>query len=388
MGRFCVFGHATLHCTTMYTLIKKTQKEHSEIELSVEIPASEIDRQWQGAIEELKANISMAGFRDGKVPDAIVLDRVGEEGVLEKAARRALNKVFPALLEAEKIEVIAAPNIELGELKKGEPVTFTATVATMPTVTLPDYQALAKEVLTKRTHKPVADEDVTTFLNGIRRQRALAVKKAEHEGKGMSAEDLAKIEVSEDEYPAIDEAFIKTLGSFADVDDFMKQVRTHLEEESLARHNQTVRADIIEAIVDKTTVDLPEILIEQELDKMEHQFKADIKNMGLDFNTYLEALKKDMAAMRTDWRDNARKRAVANMVLPEIAHREKIAPDMAQVETEAAHVMQQVKDADPARTKLYVYSVLMNEKVFEFLEGKEVKKMEPHVHDEHCGHEH
>jgi FKBP-type peptidyl-prolyl cis-trans isomerase (trigger factor) len=115
--------------------------------------------------------------------------------------------------------------------------------------------------------------------------------------------------------------------------------------------------------------------------------------MGVNLETYYKEIGKTADELRAEWRPDAEKRAKINLVLPEIATKESIMPDMNIVNREAEHIMTQIKGADIARTRLYVYASMMNELVLEYLETgvKPVaQKSEAtdagHVHDENCNH--
>jgi FKBP-type peptidyl-prolyl cis-trans isomerase (trigger factor) len=366
----------------MYTILKKEAQPKSQIKLSVSIPFSEIEASKQAALQELKNSIEIDGFRKGTAPDKMITDRVGEGEILDRASRIALNKIFPKILDEEKIEVISAPQIEVTKLAEGTPFEFNAVLAIMPAVVLPDY-AKIKDAIPETDPKEhdVSDEELTKFVDSIRQQRAQAVKNAQ---TPADKKDDAPAEISEEDLPALDDAFVKTLGQFDGVDDFMTKVRTHLSEEKLIKAKQKRRAAVLEKLATDTVAEIPDILVEQELDRLSMQFENQLRSMGLDATTYYDNIKKTREELRNDWRADAEKRVKINLVLPEIANKEKIAPDMETVAKESEHVMSQVKDADPAHTRLYVYGALLNELVLEFLETG--KKPEPHVHDENCKH--
>lgn len=377
----------------MYTIVKRENQPKSQIKLSVSIPFSEVDANKIAAIAELKQTIEIDGFRKGSAPDKMIIDRVGEMEVLSRASRITLNKVFPKILEDEKIEVISAPNIEITKLAEGNDFEFTAEVATMPALILPDYKKFKTDVPESdpKEHE-VSDEELTNFIDSIRKQRATSAKKAEKEQKGEKTDE--KIEITADDLPPLDDVFVKSLGEFDNVDDFMTKVRAHLAEDKLIKARQKRRGAILEKLASETSAEIPEILVEQELDRLSMQFDGQLRNMGIDVKTYYENIKKTPEELRNDWRADAEKRVKVNLALPEIASKENIAPDMELVNKEVEHVMQHVKDADPSHTRIYVYGALLNEAVLDFLEtGKRPEKKEGdnaqesgHVHDENCRH--
>ena len=377
----------------MHTIVSKKELPKSQVELSVSIPYEEVEKARTEALRDIKETVDIDGFRRGTAPDKMVADRVGEDVILERAARIVLNREFPIVLETEKLEVIAAPDVRVTKLAAGNPFEFTATVAVMLKITLPDYATIGAgiEAIDEAKHA-VDDKELNEFVDSIRTQRAKGVKRAELEAKGEKIE--GDVEVADADLPALDDAFVKTLGQFEGVDDFMTKVRDHLTEEKILKAKQKRRAEILEALAAATNVEVPDILVEQELDRVTLSFEGRIKQMGVSLESYYKQIGKTVEELRTEWRPDAEKRAKINLVLPEIASKEGIAPDMATVNRESEHVMQQVKGADLGRTRLYVYASMLNELVLEFLETgvKPAPNAAPahgengHIHDENCNH--
>jgi FKBP-type peptidyl-prolyl cis-trans isomerase (trigger factor) len=82
----------------------------------------------------------------------------------------------------------------------------------------------------------------------------------------------------------------------------------------------------------------------------------------------LKGVNKNENEIKEEWRDKAVERVKAELILIKIAEKEKIEPDVEEVEKEANHLMQHYKDVDPLRARIYVYTQIRNHKVFEFLE--------------------
>ena len=92
------------------------------------------------------------------------------------------------------------------------------------------------------------------------------------------------------------------------------------------------RGTLLEKLVAETKVEMPKVVIESELDKMEGQFKGDIAHMGLQPNEYLKHIKKTWDDLRKEWNPDAVKRAKLQIVLQKIALEEKIEADKEEIE--------------------------------------------------------
>ncbi len=140
------------------------------------------------------------------------------------------------------------------------------------------------------------------------------------------------------------------------------------EKEYKARDKK--RLTMIEGIIAGSTIVLPPILIESELDRMMAELQADIERVGLKFDDYLTHLKKTAAEMRETWRGEAEKRIKTSLILDQIATTEKLEPKSEEVETETKRLLAHYPKVPPERIALHVKSMLKNEEVWKFLENK------------------
>lgn len=183
-------------------------------------------------------------------------------------------------------------------------------------------------------------------------------------------------EVRERTTPALTDEFAKSVGAYESKEKLLESVRAGLLEERLAKEKERIRMRIIEEITGKTTLEIPNLLIELELNKMEDELKSGVTQMGMKWDEYLLHIKKDSAGLRADWRTEAEKRARIALVLREIASKEHIAPSEEEIQARANEFLARYKttqdaekEIDPDTLKEYTRGVLRNEKVFEFLES-------------------
>jgi trigger factor len=172
--------------------------------------------------------------------------------------------------------------------------------------------------------------------------------------------------------PELTDEIVKTLGQpgqFETVADFKTKLREHLEIEKKNETTAKHRAAITDAIIEKTDLTLPKILIESEQAQMWAQMQDDIGRNDLKMDDYLAHIKKTKEELFAEWQPAAEKRAKLQLVLNEIARVREMKPDETEVATQAAQLMERFKDADKQRVTLYVASMLMNEEVMKELEG-------------------
>lgn len=352
--------------------IKKLEK--SEVEIIGELPEKDFAVYRKGALEKIGKNIDVPGFRKGHVPENILIKRIPERAILEEMAEQALAKIYPRILIDHQIDAIGRPEITIIKLAKDNPLGFKIKTAVMPEVRLPDYKTIAKKEAGPKENVSVTDEEVEKAILEIQKMRvASATKERKNERTKTPAgtEQLPRESASSPREPAlpkVDDEFVKSLGNFSSAEDFKTKLKENIKLEKEAKAREKRRVKIIEGIVQKTTIDLPRVLIETELDKMLNQLRSDISTSDFTFDDYLKHIRKTEANLRGAWEKEAEKRAKIRLIVNQISLRENITPDENDIQNELAYILEKHKGADQERTREYVEHVLTNEKVFQFLE--------------------
>ncbi len=351
--------------------VKKLPK--SEIEIEGELAADVFETYFNKALKRLGENVEIDGFRKGKVPENVLLSKIPEAQILAEMAEMALMENYPKIIEDEKIEAISRPEIGITKLARNNPLGFKIKTAVIPEMELPDYKKIAKETISDisvgEKDTTVKDEEVENTIMDIRKSRAPKVHMAEHvhkEGEVHTEDE----KMPEPELPEFNDEFVKALGPFENVADFKTKLKDNIKLEKENQLKEKTRLKIVEKIIDETKVDMPEILIEVELDKILYRMESDITQMGLKFEDYLKHINKTIEDIRKEFRGDAEKKAKLALVLNKISKEENISADKEQVAKEVAMILEHYKDADPERAELHTENVLTNEKVFQFLENQ------------------
>ena len=142
-----------------------TELGDSRVRVDVEVDPAAVEREVENAARQLGRDLKIAGFRKGKVPPQVVLQRVGREAVLDEAVRRALPNWYEKALNDARLATVGDPKLDLGDLPdKGSPLTFSIEVGVRPPAKLGDYKGL--EV--GRREPEVAKEDVDAEVERLR----------------------------------------------------------------------------------------------------------------------------------------------------------------------------------------------------------------------------
>ena len=195
-------------------------------------------------------------------------------------------------------------------------------------------------------------------------------------GKMIDAHVVMK-SVKERNIPELNDEFVKQLGKFESVQAFKQNIGAGLLQEKKEKDQQRRRTLVIEAIAKEIKTDVPEILVERELEKMFDELKSGIEQMGMKFEDYLLHIKKTVDDLKQEWREESEKRVRVGLALREIAKQQNINPSLQEIETRSNQYLKQYdspetaqKQIDPERLREYTKGMLRNEKVFEFLETR------------------
>lgn len=118
----------------------------TRVKLSIDVEFSELKPHIDGAYKTLSEKINIPGFRKGKVPAAMIDQRVGRGAVLDEAINAALPNFYSQAAKENDVLVIGRPNVDITELKDNEKLSFTVEVDIRPEIALPDFAQIKIEV--------------------------------------------------------------------------------------------------------------------------------------------------------------------------------------------------------------------------------------------------
>lgn len=343
----------------LYEGVKITTLPKSEVEITGSIPVAKYAPLRARALTGLLQNLDMPGFRKGHVPESTFISRYGEQPILEEIADMALRESYSHLIHEHNLSPLGSPQIGITKLAKDNPIEFKITIAIYPTVNLAAYKEIAKEENAKPEVATVTEKDIADTILNIRKSRVPA--------DATISKDEAD---NEENLPAYNDAFVQTLGDFTDIKDFEMKLREGIKVEKERAAREKKRIALLERLTQESDTEVPSVLIESELAKMTAQFESDITRMGGTLETYLTHIKKSKEDLHRDWRGDAEKRAKLELVLREIADKEKIVPKIEDIDREVQHLEKHHTDADPTRLRAYVAAMIEKEEVVKFLESQ------------------
>lgn len=199
--------------------------EGNMAKLTIEATAEEFENALNRAYLKNKNQITLQGFRKGKAPRAMI-ERVYGEGVFyEDAANLLIPDAYAAALETEEgkeLDIVSRPEIDLVQVKKGEPFIFTAEVALRPKATLGAYKDLGIE----KKPAEVTEEDINAELDRVREQnsRMITVEDRPVQGKDIVTIDFEGFMDGTPFEGGKGEDYNLTIGSHSFIDTFEDQL--------------------------------------------------------------------------------------------------------------------------------------------------------------------
>lgn len=210
------YPHSTLKTTV-------TELEDSRARVEVEVPADEVSVQVQRAARALAREMRMPGFRKGKAPPSLAIQRLGYETVFQEAIQEALPEWYQKAVYASGIVPIGTPevDIEKAPTQEGDTVEFKFEVGVRPTAELGDYQGLTVEKAGTDVPDEVIDREIERMLEGM--ASLDVVERAAEEGDHVLVDFVGFLDGVEFEGGAANDHTIE-IGSGQLIDDFEEQI--------------------------------------------------------------------------------------------------------------------------------------------------------------------
>ena len=352
--------------------------------LTVEVPFEELKPSLDAAYKKIAQQINVPGFRRGKVPPMVIDRQVGRGVVLDEAINSALPKLYVDALQANELEPLAQPEIDITRLEDNDTLEFTAEVDVRPEVDLPSYEGLEVTVedievtdedvdaqiqnLRERfatlteVERPAAEGDFVT-IDLVARKDGEVVEGAEVSGmsyqvgrggmldgldealtglepggsttftsqlvggdaKGEDVEVEVKVtSVKEQELPELDDDFAQMASEFDTVEELREDVRTRLANGKRLEQAAEARDAVLEKILDMVEVPLPEAVVDAELKARRESITQQLAFAGMTMEQYLDNEEQTVDEFEADLEKRVRDAVAAQFVLDQIAKREEL----------------------------------------------------------------
>ncbi len=325
-------------------------KDGARVKLSAVIDWKILEAKAELTLQDMLKTAELPGFRKGKVPKDMFIEKVGELTILEEGAEKAIADAYPEMIADKKFMPVSRPTIKITKIAPKNDLEFEIEVETMPDITLPDYKKIAGETEEEKADDTVKDEEVDTVLHNLQHQ-------------------IMHSDNEKEEHPEINDEFAKKVGNFENLEILKKNIRENIKMEKQLRVKDKRRSQIAEKLINETVGEIPSILVDDESRSLVERLKFDLGNAGVKWDEYLRNAKKTEEDVLKEARPDAEKRVKLEIVIAKIARAEKLEPNAEEVKTEVEKIMKVHTGADPIRAEEYVRNVFINRLVFDFLEN-------------------
>jgi trigger factor len=170
----------------------------SRVRVQVEVPSAEVQQRLEGKARQLGRELKLPGFRRGKVPAPLVIQRVGREAVLDQAVRDSLSRWYVEAIAAAGLVTVGDPKLDLSDLPgEGEALEFSIEIGVLPKAELGDYEGVEAP-----RREPVAEqEQIDREVEGMR-ERLARLETAERpaaQGDFVVIDYLGSLRLSDDD---------------------------------------------------------------------------------------------------------------------------------------------------------------------------------------------
>jgi trigger factor len=356
----------------------------TRVKLTVEVPFEELKPSLDAAYKKIGGQVSIPGFRKGKVPPRVIDQRFGRSVVLEEAVNDALPRFYGQAVEENSLQVLGQPEVEVTELEDGQHLKFTVEVDKRPEFELPDYDGLEVTVDSAGVDYAAVDEQVEGLrerfatLKGVDRAVAdgdfasidlaatvdgeavedLTAKGLSYQAGqgslldgldeaivGLSAEESKEFptalvggdhageeavvtvtvkSVKERELPELDDDFAQTASEFDTLDELRTDLRGRLEQMRRMEQGVQARDRVLEALLAKVEVPLPEGVVKAEVDGRNHTLSHQLESAGMSRAEFLTAEGQSEDEWDADIDKRAREAMTAQFVLDKIVEKEQL----------------------------------------------------------------
>jgi len=366
--------------------VKSTVESMSptKVRLIVEVPFEELKPSLDAAYQSIAKQITVPGFRKGKVPPQVIDQRVGRGPVLEEAINDALPKLYSQAVQDNKVKAIGRPEVDVTEFSDQESLQFSAEVEVRPEITLPDLEGLEAEVediavsddevdeqiesLRQRfgslnpVERAVQDKDYITLdlsasKDGEKVEEAQATGLSYQVGSGQLLDGLDEavtglsagesktfvtqlvggalkgddvdVEVTvtavkEQELPAFDDEFAQTASEFDTADELKADIVGRLERGKRLEQAGEARDAVLEKILTLVDVPVPEGLLVDELAARKENLEQQLGYSGMSFEQFLEGEEQTQDEFDEDLKKRSEDAIKAQFVLDLVAEQQEL----------------------------------------------------------------
>ncbi len=301
------------------------------VEIQIMVPWSDLESKWNETLKKLAQEVELPGFRKGTAPLELV-----EQRILTQVQQELLKVVMPdslmQALQGTDIVPIDYPQYQLISFARGQDLKFNARVTERPKVSVGDYKSIK---VVRPPLKEVTNEEVNKIIQDlfnrwkVRQVGTQQVSESTNQGGAQGSVNFNSTTVDsvtpQSATPIVEpnDEFAKGVGATS-LEDLKTKIKQDLDAENKYNNELDYEEEILKKIEYITTVDIPEVLIQDELSRMLLSLQRNITERGLLLDEYLKTQNKTLEQLKQEWRPQAEQNVRMELGLAEIARLERV----------------------------------------------------------------
>ena len=230
---------------------------------------------------------------------------------------------------------------------------------------------------------PGFEEQIIGMKAGEEKDITTTFPEEYHSAELAGKETIFKIklhEIKRKELPALDDEFAKDISEFDTFEEYKKSIKERLEESKKNMAKVERENKVIDKLADKVTVEIPESMIEMEIDSMIKNFEGNLAYQGITLDQYMQMLNIDKEALKAQFRDNAIKQIKTRLAMESVAKQENIEATSEEIDKKIDELSAQYGDGSSDSLKSnenarqYMKGRIEEEKLLEILVANAVEK--------------
>ncbi|MCU1449449.1 MAG: Trigger factor [Acidimicrobiales bacterium] len=371
--------------------------EGNKVKVSVEVDETEFDKAIDAAFRKIGRETRIPGFRPGKAPRRLLEARFGTDVAREEAIRDALPDYYIKALEEQSVDAIAPPEIEITGGQESGPIQFEAVVEIRPQVSVAGYGGLRVTIPSpavtddevdrqldrlreqfgelQTVARPARDGDhLSIDLSGYRHSTQIegltaddflyelgsgsVVPELDEQLRGTKAGDILKFtapvpgqeedvafqvlvkEVKEKILPEVTDEWATEASEFETVEALRDDIRTRLGAVKKVQAQLGLREQVVDAVVELVSEEIPEPLVNEEMQRRLHDLSHRLAAQGADLAQYLQATGRSAEEFQNDLRESAARAVQADLALRAVADAEGLESTDAELDAEIERIAQ------------------------------------------------
>lgn len=421
--------------------------EKSQVKFNYVVDKDAFNAAIKQAYEKTKHKYAVPGFRKGHAPQKVIEGMYGQGVFFSDAVNELIDSSLSELEKSADYDFVAVDSVCDVDMTDDGGVKYSIVMVVKPEVTLGQYKGLAVakkavKVTAKQVDEKIAEEqekqarliDVDTAaangntvtidfvgsVNGEKfeggsaenydlelgsntfirfEEQLVGVKAGEVRNVNVTfpenyqAEQLAGKEavfectvkaVKVKELPAIDDEFVKDVSEFNTLAEYKADVKANLTKEAEDKAERDLEDEIVEKIVDASTVEIPQAMIDHEAEDMVHEFEYRLMYQGLKLDDYLKYLNMTREQLEDQYKDQAAKTVKVRLVMETLIKAENINIEDKDIDekiekfaSDASQTVEEFKKSLHKEQIDYIVNSIMNEKLLAFLVKENVAAKKP-----------